>query len=102
MTTWMKFLLCVECGESLNSEFGCSTCGAVYDRAPTGAPILLTSADRAFFQQQLNQSGGQHMQEEYHQRTVRHWTKKFYPPQPVYVNPAAPPLPEAGNGLNLW
>jgi len=102
MTTWLNVLRCVECGEVLKTEFACSKCGAVYERASTGAPILLTSADRAHFQEQLNQTGGQHMQEEYHQRTVKHWTKKFYPPQPVYVNPAAPPLPQAGNGLNLW
>jgi SAM-dependent methyltransferase len=102
MGKWQGALCCVECDGALNPEFHCSRCGKEYDRASTGAPILMTAEDRQRFQTLLSRSGGSQMQAEYSRRLKRNWIRKLYPPEPVYVNPAAPPLPAPRNGVDLW
>ncbi len=100
---WQEHLQCVECtGSMVRDDYRCSQCGVRYDRASTGAPILMTAEDRQRFQVLLSQDAGSHMQAEYSGRLKRNWARRLYPPEPVYVNPAAPPLPVAKRGLNLW
>jgi len=62
----------------------------------------MTGADRQRFQALLAKDAGAYMQAEYSARLKRSWARKLYPPEPVYVNPSAPPLPVARHGLNLW
>lgn len=95
-------LCCVECFAALDQDLRCSTCGVLYERAPTGAPILMTPGDRERFGVMLNREGGAEMQAAYARRHERSWIKKLYPPEPVYVNPSAPPLPAPGPGVNVW
>lgn len=96
-------LCCVECFGALDSDFRCSHCGAAYETAPTGAPILMTASDRQRFELVLSQDSGWKMKAEYERRRNRgSWIRKFYPPEPVYVNPDAPPLPVPGPGMNVW
>lgn len=96
-------LCCVECFSALDGELRCAKCGAVYERAPSGAPVLMTPADRERFGVLLKQDGGSQMQATYAARRERSWVKKLYPPEPVYVNPAAPPLPVARpGGASVW
>jgi SAM-dependent methyltransferase len=95
-------LCCVECYGFLDSELRCGGCGAKYDRASTGAPILMTPQDRALFGSLLNREAGVQMQAEYSRRKTRDWIRKLYPPAPVFVNPDAPPLPFGRPGVNLW
>jgi SAM-dependent methyltransferase len=42
------------------------------------------------------------MQAEYARRRTTELLRKLYPPEPVYINPAAPPLPQPSGGLDLW
>jgi len=35
-------------------------------------------------------------------RRERNWIRKFFPPEPVYVNPQAPPLPVPRPGACVW
>ena len=42
-------LRCVECYGPLNSNLTCGQCGLKYERAATGAPILMTASDRERF-----------------------------------------------------
>jgi SAM-dependent methyltransferase len=42
------------------------------------------------------------MEATYSRRRNPGWLRKLYPPEPVYVNPAAPPLPAARPGLHVW
>src|SRR5437867_3375661 len=47
---WQQHLQCVECSGSMSpDEFRCYQCGITYACAPTGAPILMTGADRQRF-----------------------------------------------------
>jgi SAM-dependent methyltransferase len=95
-------LCCVACYGFLDDKLRCGQCGAVYDRATTGAPVLMTPEDRDRFGVLLRHEGGTQMQAEYSRRRARTWLRKLYPPEPVYVNPSAPPLPAGGPGVNLW
>ena len=95
-------LCCVECYGFLDSNLRCERCGATYERAATGAPVLMSPQDREKFGVLLGRDTGVQMQAEYSRRKTRDWTRKLYPPLPVYVNPAAPPLPVGGPGVNLW
>jgi SAM-dependent methyltransferase len=96
-------LRCVECYGELNSELICRRCGTKYDRAATGAPIVMTPADRERFRALLESEGGSRMQQTYIRRRNSNWLRRFYPPEPVYVNPSAPPIPCGGGpGTHLW
>jgi SAM-dependent methyltransferase len=95
-------LCCVECFAGLDSELHCDRCGVQYEKAPTGAPILMTAADRQRYDELLRTEGGARMEATYSRRRSPSWLRKLYPPEPVYVNPAAPPLPEARPGVHLW
>jgi SAM-dependent methyltransferase len=95
-------LCCVECSAFLDPELHCLHCGVSYQRAPTGAPILMTAADRQRFKVLLDREEGAQMQAGYARRRDRRWMRKFYPPEPVYVNPQAPPLPVARPGVCIW
>lgn len=95
---------CVECYGPLDPELNCGQCGAKYERAPTGAPVLMTPEDRERFEVLLNRDEGAQMQAEYSRRRTRSWVwlRMLYPPEPVYVNPSAPPLPVPRPGVNVW
>jgi len=95
-------LCCVECSALLDAELHCAHCGLTYQRAPTGAPILMTSSDRQKFKVLLDRDEGAQMQASYARRRERNWMRKFYPPEPVYVNPKAPPLPVSRPGVCIW
>ena len=95
-------LRCVECYGPLNSELTCLQCGTKYERAATGAPILMTAADRERYGVLLEGEGGTQMQATYSRRSRSNWLRKLYPPEPVYVNPSAPPLPAPRPGVHLW
>lgn len=95
-------LCCVECYGFLDSDLRCKRCGVKYERAATSAPVLMTPEDRKRFGVLLQRDSGVHMQAEYSRRKTPDWSRKLYPPLPVYVNPAAPPLAVNGPGLNLW
>jgi SAM-dependent methyltransferase len=62
----------------------------------------MTPADRRKFNVLLDRKEGRQMQAVYAKRRRRNWLRRFYPPEPVYVNPQAPPLPVARPGLCLW
>jgi len=101
----VRQLRCVNCYGPINSELRCDRCGTQFERAATGAPILMTAADRIRFGVLLHRDAGTRMQAEYSRRRLKgwkRWLRKLYPPEPVYVNPSAPPLPAARPGLNLW
>ena len=100
--TEASHLCCVECFEPLDGELHCSRCDITYDRAAGGAPILMTPADRRKFNLLLEREEGRQMQAAYAKRRQRNWLRRFYPPEPVYVNPQAPPLPVARPGLCVW
>ena len=95
-------LRCVECYGPLNPELTCRQCGIKYERAATGAPILMTAADRERYGVLLESEGGAQMQATYSRRNSSNWLRKLYPPEPVYVNPSAPPLPAPRPGVHLW
>ena len=95
-------LRCVECYGRLNPELSCIQCGTRYERAPSGAPIMMTAADREGYRVLLDSERGAQMQAVYSQRRSPHWIRKLYPPDPVYVNPSAPPLPASRPGMHLW
>jgi hypothetical protein len=95
-------LCCVGCYGFLDDKLRCGLCGATYMRAATGAPVLMTPEDREQFAVLLSHEGGTQMQDEYSRRRVKTWLRKLYPPEPVYVNPLAPPLPSGGPGVNVW
>jgi SAM-dependent methyltransferase len=95
-------LCCIECYGVLSSELKCRECGAQYERASTGAPVLMTAEDRERFSLLLNQDSGVQMQAAYLLRQTPRWIRNLYPPLPVYVNPLAPPFLVGGPGLNLW
>jgi SAM-dependent methyltransferase len=95
-------LCCVECFGSLSSGLHCNRCGVRYERAPNGAPVLMTVSDRQRYDVLLHTEGGAQMEATYSRRRSPSWLRKLYPPEPVYVNPAAPPLPVARPGLHLW
>jgi SAM-dependent methyltransferase len=95
-------LRCVECYGQLNSQLSCGQCGTKYERAPTGAPILMTAADRERYGVLLDSERGAQMKATYLRRRTSNWLRKLYPPQPVYVNPSAPPLPAGRPGMHLW
>jgi SAM-dependent methyltransferase len=95
-------LCCVECSALLDIGLHCAHCGTAYERAPTGAPILMTADDRRKFNVLLNRDEGRLMQATYERRRKRDWTRRFYPPEPVYVNPQAPALPAARPGICVW
>src|SRR5688572_21848618 len=95
-------LCCVECYGALDEQLRCRQCGRQFDRAATGAPILLTPDDRKRFQHLLNSDDGTRMQAEYSRRRERNWIRKLYPPDPVYVNPSAPPIPPPRPGVHVW
>ena len=97
-----KQLRCVECYGQLSSELFCGQCCRKYERAPSGAPILMIPADRERFRALLDSERGSQMQETYSRRRNSNWLRKFYPPEPVYVSPSAPPLPIARPGMHLW
>src|SRR2546425_13127951 len=65
-------------------------CGKTYPRAQNGAPVLMTALDRAQFTVLLEREEGAQMQASYVRRRERNWIRKFFPPEPVYVNPQAP------------
>jgi SAM-dependent methyltransferase len=95
-------LRCVECYGPLNSQLSCGQCGTKYERALTGAPILMTAVDRERYAVLLESERGAQMQTIYLRRRTPNWLRKLYPPEPVYVNPSAPPLPAARPGMHLW
>src|SRR5262245_21873225 len=95
-------LYCIECYGVLSSELKCSRCGAQYERASTGAPVLMTPEDRERFRPLLNRDSGVQMQAKYLLRKTPIWIRNLYPPLPVYVNPLAPSFLVGGAGLNLW
>jgi hypothetical protein len=95
-------LRCVECYGQLNPELSCGQCGTKYERAPSGAPVVMTAPDRERYRVLLDSEGGAQMQAVYSRRRSPNWVRKLYPPEPVYVNPSAPPLPASRPGMNLW
>jgi len=96
-------LRCVECcGGELNSELACRRCGKQYERAATGAPILMTAEDRQWYRVWLDSENGGRMQASYEARRNENWRRKLRPPEPVYVNPLAPALPAPKPGTHLW
>src|SRR5437867_8945088 len=96
-------LRCVECcGGELNSELACRRCGKQYERAATGAPILMTAEDRQWYRVLLDSENGGRMQASYEARRNENWRRKLRPPEPVYVNPLAPALPAPKPGTHLW
>lgn len=95
-------LRCVQCYGPLNCELSCQRCGTQYQRAPTGAPILMTAEDRECYRVLLDSESGEQMQAGYLARRNRSWLRKLHPPEPVYVNPLAPALPAPQGGLHLW
>ncbi len=98
-------LCCIHCYGSLSSDLRCSRCGTQYERAANGVPILMTPEDCSRFGALLHREASAPMQADYARRRVqgaRAWIRKLYPPEPVYVNPLAPPLPAPRPGLNLW
>jgi SAM-dependent methyltransferase len=92
----------VECRGVLNSALVCGSCGVKYARTGSGAPIVMNAADREQFATLLRAKGGTRMQDTYARRRRSGWIRKLYPPEPVYVNPAAPPLPSPRPGAHLW
>jgi SAM-dependent methyltransferase len=97
-----RLLRCVECYGALNAGLTCVQCSAAYPRASSGAPIIMTPADRERFGVLLRAEGGTQMQATYERRRSRAWSRKLYPPEPVYVNPTAPPMPAPRPGAHLW
>jgi len=95
-------LCCVECYSPLGAELRCTKCGKTYPRAQNGAPVLMTALDRAQFTVLLDREEGAQMQASYVRRRERNWIRKFFPPEPVYVNPQAPPLPVPRPGACVW
>ena len=62
--------------------------------------------DRIRFQTLLAREPGVQMKELYARRRLngaaQRFVKMLYPPEPVYVNPKAPPIPQPKGELSLW
>src|SRR5688572_17994183 len=109
MKEWLQFLACVDCGEGLAGpadRLTCSSCGMRYGSSPSGIPILMTAVDQIRFREVLSREAGLSMKEQYARRKLNgrreSFSRKLHPPQPVYENPAAPPLPQPKGPLSLW
>ncbi|HET9217007.1 MAG TPA: methyltransferase domain-containing protein [Terriglobia bacterium] len=109
MKIWRQFLCCVRCGGPLAGELEhlvCEACAARYGASPSGVPILMTPEDQIRFREVLSRDDGISMKEQYTRRTTKRHResllRKLYPPEPVYVNPLAPPLPQPKGSLSLW
>ena len=108
-TSWRDQLCCVSCFGSLRETDGgliCQECSATFEVAESGVPFLMTPADRERFGVAVAGPGSAAMEEVYALRQRDGWASWAYrfltPPEPVFVNPDAPPLPYAEDGLNLW
>jgi SAM-dependent methyltransferase len=65
----------------------------------------MTSSDQTRFRELLSRDSGVSMKEQYARRKRNRpigLHRKLYPPEPVFVNPAAPPLPQPTGALSLW
>jgi SAM-dependent methyltransferase len=109
LDNWKDSLSCVRCHGKLRTEeeaLVCVSCRARYDRSGDGVPIMMTPEDLLRFGIVLDRESGATMEEKYIRRygqevATRLW-RALSPPEPVYVDPEAPPLPRADSGLNLW
>ena len=109
LADWKDVLCCVRCHGTLatqKQELVCESCGSRYGVTTDGVPILMTSEDRSRFGIVLGGESGPAMEEKYTRRHGRELAARLWralsPPEPVYVDPEAPPLPKAESGLNLW
>lgn len=108
-THWDEQLCCVQCHGKLSykeTQLECSDCYLKYEVTPEDVPIMMTPEDRDLFGTVLQTEPIERMKEEYSGRQNRklasNLLRALYPPEPVYVDPNAPPLPVADNGTNLW
>jgi SAM-dependent methyltransferase len=106
---WKRFLRCPECyGQLASSEssWNCSQCHCRYDQTPSGIPILMRPQDLSLIEATLARDEASAMKGEYERRAgsakLQKLVRKLYPPEPVYVNPAAPALPQPQGELSLW
>ena len=106
---WKQSLCCPECfGELILSDrsFTCRECKSCFAQTASGIPILMRPEDRRAIEATLARDEAADMKAEYERRSEsRGFTKairKLYPPEPVYVNPEAPPLPGPRGELSLW
>ena len=102
---WFDQLVCVQCYGSLRDEpegLRCEACGIRYPFTEGGIPILMTPKDRQRFRLTLGQESASGMEAHYERRHQREWASRVWraisPPEPVYVDHNAPPLPHAPSG----
>ena len=109
LTGWKRFLCCPQCFGKLacsDRSWTCQQCHRKYEQTASGIPILMGNEDRARIETSLARDEAAEMKNEYERRasssTFQTTLRKFYPPEPVYVNPDAPPLPQPRGELSLW
>ncbi len=109
LPTWKDSLCCVRCQGKLTTKqqrLVCESCGVGYEVKSPGVPIMMTPEDRERFGVMLDGGSGATMEEKYTRRHGQELADRLWralsPPEPVYVDPGAPPLPEAESGMNLW
>ncbi len=108
-TSLRERLCCVACYGSLLEQAGrltCENCGSFYEITDSGVPVMMTPDDRARFAAAMTGPAASTMEEVYALRRRDEWTARAYraltPPEPVFIDPEAPPLPYAEDGFNLW
>ena len=108
-TRWQEQLCCVRChGQLIRHEtrLECAACSLDYQVTGDGVPIMMTPEDRKLFGVALEGGSTAMMEEQYARRHGRQLGSLLFralsPPEPVYVDPSAPPLPQAEYGMNLW
>ncbi len=106
---WQEQLRCVRCHGPLNrhdTQLECAACSLDYQVTAHGVPIMMTPEDRHLLGIALDGGSTARMEEQYARRHGREFGSRLFrtlsPPEPVYVDPGAPPLPEADHGMNLW